>query len=77
MKMIIGYTRVSTVGQDYETQREKLEASGCKKIFFEKVTGTSTAQRSQLKATMEHAREGDTVVVTNIDRLARSIIRFK
>ena len=51
MKMIIGYARVSTVGQDYETQREKLEAAGCKKIFFEKVTGTSTAQRSQIKAT--------------------------
>ena len=71
--MIIGYARVSTVGQDYETQREKLVSAGCEKIFVEKVTGTSTAQRNQLKATMEHAREGDTVVVTKIDRLARSI----
>ena len=43
MKMIIGYARVSTVGQDYETQCEKLEAADCKKKFFEKVTGTSTA----------------------------------
>lgn len=71
--MIIGYARVSTVGQDYDSQKELLEKAGCEKIFHEKVTGTSTDQRNQLKATIEQARKGDTVVVTKIDRLARSI----
>lgn len=72
--MLIGYARVSTVGQEYETQRETLEATGCGKIFVEKVTGTSTAQRKELRHMIEFARQGDTVVVTKIDRLARSII---
>lgn len=72
--MKIGYARVSTTGQDYETQKEILEREGCHKIFVEKVTGTSTAQRKELKAMIEHVRSGDTVIVTKIDRLARSII---
>lgn len=72
--MLIGYARVSTNGQDYETQKEILENAGCKKIFVEKVTGTGTAQRKELKAAISHARKGDTLVVTKIDRLARSII---
>lgn len=72
--MKIGYARVSTVGQDYETQREKLEEYGCEKIFVEKATGTSTTQRKELQAAINHARQGDILVVTKIDRLARSII---
>lgn len=72
--MKIGYARVSTVGQDYETQREKLEEYGCEKIFVEKATGTSTTQRKELQAAISHARQGDILVVTKIDRLARSII---
>ncbi|WP_413023507.1 recombinase family protein [Peribacillus frigoritolerans] len=72
--MLIGYTRVSTTGQDLETQKEILENEGCEKIFVEKVTGTSTKQRTQLYEAMEFAREGDTLVVTKIDRLARSIM---
>ncbi|ARK21360.1 recombinase family protein [Sporosarcina ureae] len=72
--MLVGYARVSTTGQSYETQKELLEAEGCTKIFVEKVTGTSTAQRKELKAMIQHVREGDTVIVTKIDRLARSIL---
>ncbi|ENH95671.1 resolvase [Gracilibacillus halophilus YIM-C55.5] len=72
--MFIGYARVSTVGQDYETQKELLEGEGCEKLFVEKVTGTSTKQRTALKDMLDHVREDDTVVVTKIDRLARSII---
>lgn len=72
--MLIGYARVSTVGQDYETQKEILENAGCKKIFVEKVTGTSTAPRKELQRAIEHVRKGDTLVITKIDRLARSII---
>lgn len=71
--MKIGYARVSTVGQEYEAQRQTLESEGCEKIFVEKVTGTSTAQRKELRNMIEYARQGDTVIVTKIDRLARSI----
>lgn len=72
--MLIGYARVSTTGQDLETQKEILENQGCEKLFVEKVTGTSTTQRTQLKEAIEFARPGDTLVVTKIDRLARSIM---
>lgn len=72
---LIGYARVSTVGQDngLETQKQLLEDAGCQRIFFEKVTGTSTTKRTELKQAMEFLQEGDTLVVTKIDRLARSI----
>lgn len=72
--MKIGYARVSTTGQSLENQVEKLKDSGCEKIYQEKVTGTSTQQRVELKSMLEHIRPGDTVVITKIDRLARSII---
>ena len=72
--MRIGYARVSTVGQDLDTQKDILEAEGCERLFVEKVTGTSTAPREALADMLDHVREGDTVYVTKIDRLARSII---
>ena len=71
--MKIGYARVSTIGQDYETQQEILENEGCEKIYTEKVTGTSTAQRKELKRLLDNVREDDEVYITKIDRLARSI----
>ncbi|AYV70130.1 recombinase family protein [Bacillus sp. PK3-056] len=73
---LIGYARVSTVGQDngLETQKHLLSEAGCKRIFFEKVTGTSTTRRQQLKDAIEFLEQGDTLVVTKIDRLARSIL---
>lgn len=73
---IIGYARVSTVGQDngLATQKILLEEAGATKIFHEKMTGTSTKQRTALKECIDYLREGDTLVVTKIDRLARSII---
>ncbi|MCE7792644.1 recombinase family protein [Salipaludibacillus sp. CUR1] len=72
--MIIGYARVSTAKQDLQAQQELLKAEGCERIYIEKVTGTSTAQRTELKAMIENVRHGDKVIVTKIDRLARSII---
>jgi len=72
--MLIGYARVSTVGQDYEAQKEALEKAGCEKIFVEKVSGRSTKDRKELENAIGHLRAGDTLVVTKIDRLARSII---
>lgn len=72
--MIVGYARVSTVGQDYDSQVEQLKEAGCEKVFNEKVTATSTKARTELKDMIEFVRAGDTVVVTKIDRLARSIL---
>jgi DNA invertase Pin-like site-specific DNA recombinase len=72
--MLVGYARVSTTGQDLETQKEILESEGCEKLFVEKGTGTSTNQRTQLKEALEFARMGDILVVTKIDRLVRSIM---
>lgn len=72
--MKIGYARVSTVGQDLATQKELLEAAGCERLFVEKVSGTSTAPRKALADMLDHVRAGDTVYITKIDRLARSII---
>ncbi|MGP4072637.1 recombinase family protein [Piscibacillus sp. B03] len=71
--MKIGYARVSTVGQDLETQRELLKAEGCEKVYEEMVTGTSTAPRTELAKLLDSVREGETVYITKIDRLARSI----
>ena len=71
--MKIGYARVSTTGQDLETQKEILNGYDCEKIYVEKITGTSTAQRKELNNMMENVRDGDTIYVTKIDRLARSI----
>lgn len=72
---IIGYARVSTTNQDngLETQKKLLEDAGVTKIFHEMITGTSTKQRTALKECMDYLRVGDTLVVTKIDRLARSI----
>ena len=68
----IGYARVSTTDQSTDVQVEQLEAAGCTKVFSEQVTGTSTTDRTQLAAALDYAREGDTLVVCRLDRLARS-----
>src|SRR6188472_4651447 len=67
----VGYARVSSTGQDLAVQLEKLEAAGCDKVFKEKRSGVD-AGRSELKRCLEYLREGDTLLVTKIDRLARS-----
>lgn len=70
--MTVGYARSSTVDQDagYEAQIRDLKAAGCERIFGEKVS--SVAERPQMAAAMDFVREGDTLVVTKPDRLARS-----
>lgn len=65
----VGYARVSSVGQSLDVQLEKLK--GCDKIFQEKRSGTNTG-RPALKRCLEFLREGDVLLVTKIDRLARS-----
>lgn len=71
--MLIGYARTSTVDQiaGFEAQLNELQAAGCEKIFSEQVS--SVAARTELQATIEYVREKDVLVVTKIDRLARSI----
>src|SRR5262245_38272815 len=71
MMPTVGYARVSSTGQDLAVQLEKLEAAGCNKIFREKRSGIN-AGRPELKRCLEYLREGDTLLVTKIDRLARS-----
>ena len=69
---LVGYARVSTTDQNYELQIEALKKSGCKKIFSEKISGT-TIDRPELELCLDYLREGDTLLVTRIDRLARSL----
>tara|TARA_R110002012_G_scaffold16357_2_gene63238 strand:+ start:9062 stop:9607 length:546 start_codon:yes stop_codon:yes gene_type:complete len=69
----IGYARVSTTDQDTSLQVEALRAAGCEVVREEKASGTTTQGRSELATVLDFLREGDTLVVTRIDRLARSI----
>lgn len=72
-RLYLGYARVSTDAQDLANQRAELHAAGCSRIFAEKVTGTSThAKRPELARLLDHLRAGDVLVVTRLDRLARS-----
>lgn len=71
--MKIGYARVSTSDQDNAIQVEALGRAGCSTIRQEKASGASTNGRPELAAILDFIREGDTLVVTRIDRLARSI----
>jgi DNA invertase Pin-like site-specific DNA recombinase len=68
-----GYARVSTTDQDLTLQREALKAAGCTLIREEKASGTTTNGRTELTQLLEFIRKGDVLVVTRIDRLARSI----
>jgi DNA invertase Pin-like site-specific DNA recombinase len=70
---IYGYARVSTVDQSLEIQIAALKAAGCEKIRSEKQSGTTTNGRQELKTLLEFVEAGDVLMVTRIDRLARSI----
>jgi DNA invertase Pin-like site-specific DNA recombinase len=71
--MLIGYARTSTVTQEagLEAQERDLRAAGVEKLFSEQVS--SVAAREELEAALDYARDGDVLVVTKLDRLARSI----
>ncbi|ADU66222.1 Resolvase domain protein [Desulfurispirillum indicum S5] len=68
---IIGYARVSANDQSLDIQIEKLMKAGCTKIFREKISGVAKI-KPELSSLMEYIREGDTVIVTKLDRIARS-----
>jgi len=70
--MLIGYARVSTIDQNPQMQIDALNQVGCKRIFTEKVSGSSK-DRPELKSALEYMREGDTLVVWKLSRLARSL----
>ena len=72
--MIYGYARVSTGDQDLTIQHEALTAAGCQMIREEKKSGTKLEGRDELKILLDFITKGDTLVVTRIDRLARSVL---
>jgi len=68
---IIGYARVSTDGQTLHAQTEALHGAGCARIFAEKISG-AYSDRPRLAKALAALGEGDTLVVSKLDRLARS-----
>jgi DNA invertase Pin-like site-specific DNA recombinase len=73
--MLIGYARTSTLDQkaSLEAQVRDLSAAGCEKVFEEQVSSVDVANRVRLAELLEQIRKGDTLVVTKLDRLARSV----
>jgi len=74
MSSFIGYARVSTEDQNCSIQEAALRAAGCNIVRSEKKSGTSRDGRTELETVLSFLRSGDTLVVTRIDRLARSLL---
>lgn len=72
--MKIGYARVSSTSQDLTNQKSKLLQNGCEKVFSEKISGKNASNREALQQVLEFIREGDSLVITKLDRLARSVV---
>jgi DNA invertase Pin-like site-specific DNA recombinase len=70
--MIVGYARVSTDGQTLDAQQSALMNAGCERVFSEKQSGAGVADRAALAKAIAALAEGDTLIVTKLDRLARS-----
>ena len=75
MGELVGYARVSSTGQDLTVQLDKLQAYGCRRVFEEKKSGT-TANRAELQECLRYLRASDTLVVSKLDRLARSTLHL-
>ena len=75
MTAMLGYARVSTIGQDLDAQLAALDAAGVdpSRVFTDKLSGSAKTARPGLVALLDYARPGDTVVVAAIDRLGRSV----
>ncbi|TKW66949.1 MAG: recombinase family protein [Paracoccus denitrificans] len=73
--MLIGYARTSTTDQTagLEAQKRDLDAIGCERIFAEQVSSVDKDKREALAEALKYARDGDTLIVTKLDRLARSV----
>jgi len=72
MAHTVGYARVSSVGQSLDVQLDKLQ--GCDKVFQEKRSGKQTDTRPELLRALDYVREGDSLVITRLDRMARSVL---
>ena len=72
--MKVGLARVSSVGQNLDSQIISLEEYGCNRIFSEKKSGTTTKGRTALREWIDFLRDGDEAVVTRIDRCSRSVL---
>jgi len=70
--MLIGYARVSSTGQDLAVQEDALRAAGCEQIYSEKKSGRQADDREALHDAVKAARAGDIIVVSRLDRFARS-----
>jgi len=70
--MLVGYARVSTLEQSLDAQLADLKAAGCERVFAEKVSGARASDRQALQKLMRQVTHGDVVIVTRLDRLARS-----
>ena len=70
--MIIGYARVSTTEQNLDAQTDALTEAGAERLFSERVSGAK-AERPELDKMLDQLRDGDVVVLTKYDRLARSL----
>ena len=71
--MKVGYARVSSNGQNLNSQIEALEKAGCEKIFKEKKSGTQSVNREELQNALDFVRNGDTLIVTRLDRCSRNV----
>jgi len=74
MSEVVGYARVSSSGQSLDIQLDKLTAFGCTRIFAEKRSGKQADTRPELQACLLFLRDGDTLVITKLDRMARSVL---
>jgi len=71
--MKVGYARVSSNGQNLNSQIEALELIGCEKIFTEKMSGKQQHNRIELQNALDFVRDGDTLIVTRLDRCSRNV----
>ena len=71
----IGYARVSSVGQNLDSQIDALKVAGCHRIFADKVSGSSL-DRPEWQALMNYVRSGDTLVITELSRMSRSSLHL-
>ncbi|MCA2009142.1 recombinase family protein [Tritonibacter mobilis] len=76
--MLVGYARTSTLDQKagLEGQERELKAAGCDRLFIEQVSSVDVTAREKLAEALSFVREGDTLVVTKLDRLARSVVHL-
>ena len=74
MSVVCGYARVSSLGQGLDVQLEKLAAAGCTRVWSEKRSGRQADNRPELQACLAYVREGDVLVISRLDRMARSVL---